>query len=101
MQFKNDRCLNECRKPIKHVCKDYAWNLRTCPYDYDKHCDIDEYLKNYTEGKIITNDLVITCDEIVDVPKTVFTNSNDKKLKHIKWVIIFYYFRFYLLFYFS
>ena len=29
--------------------------------------------------KSITNDLVITCDKIVDTPETVLINSNDKK----------------------
>ena len=63
----------ECKKPIKHcACKeDDAWNPNTYAYKCDKDCEIKEYLKNYTFVKSIIDDLVITCDEILDTPDTM------------------------------
>ena len=39
--------------------------------EWDKHCEIDEYLKKCTCIKSITGDLVTTSDETVHVPETV------------------------------
>ena len=51
--------------------KNYAWNHSTCACEFDKHCEIDEYLKNCTCVKIIIGDLVIACDEILDTQETM------------------------------
>ena len=54
-----------------HVCREeYVQNpsLRTC--EGDKDCKIDEYLKNCTLIKSIVFDLVILCNEIVNVSET-------------------------------
>ena len=74
----------ECKKPIKNcVCKtDFAWIPSTCPCQCVKHCDINKYLKHCSCVKTIVDDLVITCDEIIDEPRTALINSNDKKAKH-------------------
>ena len=80
-KWNNGKSQCECKNPIKHcVCKeDYAWNPSTCACKCDKHCNIDEYLENCHFAKSITDDLVITCDEIIDTPEPVLVNSNDKK----------------------
>ena len=44
---------------IKSMQKDHAWNHSTCAFECDKHCKIDEYLKDSISKK---NDLVIACD---------------------------------------
>ena len=70
----NDKCRRQCKK--HHTCgKDYIWNPATC---------------SYKNGKFITSivdNLIITCDEIIDAEaksyeeetKTVTTNFNEKK----------------------
>ena len=70
----NDKCRRQCEK--HHTCgKDYIWNPATC---------------SYKNGKFITSivdNLIITCDEIIDAEaksyeeetKTVTTNFNEKK----------------------
>ena len=45
----------------------YAKNPSTCA------CEINRYLKS------IVDDLVITCDEVINVSDTVSTNLDDKK----------------------
>lgn len=61
------------------MCKDiYAWNSILCACECDRNCIVVEYLKNYTCVKSNTDDLVITCKEILDALKTVFINFNDE-----------------------
>ena len=57
--------------PTKHhVCKrDYVYNPSTWA------CEISRYSKS------ITDDLVITCDEIIEPSDTVSVNLNDKRSK--------------------
>ena len=51
--WNNDKCWCECKK--RHVCEsDYVWNLATC------NCKNGKYLAS------IVDDLVITCDEIIE-----------------------------------
>lgn len=45
---------------------------------FDKHFDIDEYLKCCICIEFNIDDLVIACDEIVNTSETVLINSNDK-----------------------
>ena len=75
---------------MKHCVtkEDYAWSPSTSASEFDKHCDIDEYLRNCTFTKSITVDLVITCDEIVETPETVLINSHDREAAY-KVIIIF------------
>ena len=49
----NDKCLSECKNHHIHE-KDYIWNPATC---------IGKYGKYFAS---IIDDLVITCDEIID-----------------------------------
>ena len=62
----------ECKNWIKyHVCeKDYICNTSTCA------CEFDKYLNN------IIGDLVVTCDEIIDVVAKPYdrpTNFKEKR----------------------
>ena len=75
----HDNCRCKCKKSIKHlVCKN-TWNSSTCACVYDKHCDIDEYLKHYICVRSNIDDLVITCDKIMNTTETVSISSNYKK----------------------
>ena len=73
-----------------YVKKDYIWNLNTCA------CEINNYLKS------IDDDLVITCDEIIDAvttsykepKKTIPINFNEKR-QSVKWKISIFYLLFY------
>ena len=49
--------------------EDYAWNPSICASECDKVCDIDEYLKCCTRIKSLDNNLLTTCDEIVDTQR--------------------------------
>ena len=89
-RWKLNKCHGECKILMKHCVskEDYAWSPSTSASECDKHCDIDEYLRNCTFTKSITVDLVITCDEIVETPETVLINSHDKEAAY-KVIIIF------------
>ena len=67
-KWNNDKCWCKCKNKKKHcVCKkDYILNPATCSYKNDK------YLASITE------DLVITCDEIIEKTKSIPTNFNEK-----------------------
>ena len=66
----NDKCQCECKK--HRICKkDYTWSLSTCSWE------------NKKKLASITDDSVITCDEIIDAEitnnektKTISTNFN-------------------------
>ena len=51
---------------------------------------IDEYFKHYTFMKRLVDDLVITCDKFIDELGTMSINSNKKKMRYIKCIIIFF-----------
>ena len=69
--WNNYKCQCECKK--RHVCeKDYIWNSATCS------CENGKYLAS------ITDNSVITCDEIIEsydeTTKTIQTNFDKKKV---------------------
>ena len=65
-KWNNDKCQCECKK--HHIReKDYIWNLSICS------CENGKYLAS------ITDNSVITCDEIIDAD----AKSNDKETKSI------------------
>ena len=62
---------------------DYICNPSICA------CEINRcFLKS------IDDDLVITCDEIINVLDNVSINLNDKK-QHVKWIVVIFYWLFY------
>ena len=61
------KCRCECKK--HHICqKDYIWNPATCS------CENEKYLAS------IIDELVITCDEIMEETKTIPTNFHEKNI---------------------
>ena len=67
-QQNNGTCQCVCKRPIKDRVsqEDFAWNSSIYACDWDKDCNINEYLKHFTCTKSLLDDLVATCDEIVD-----------------------------------
>ena len=65
--WNNDKCWCECKK--HHIYEKDIWNLATCS------CRDGKYLVS------ISDDSLITCDEIIDMEetKTVTTSFNEKK----------------------
>ena len=59
--------------------KNIVWNPSTCLWEFDKHCEIDEYSKNSTCMKILENNLVIC----VSLCQSILL------IKNIKLIIIF------------
>ena len=80
----------------KGVCdKEFIWNSSNCEYDFDKSCDVGEYLdyENVTAGKKIVETLIEECTEIIDEVKinwmASFECKNDcKSLCRIYAVLI-------------
>ena len=63
--------INESKILMKHISSECR-----C-----EDCEISDYLKDCTCTKILVDDLVLTCNEVVETPeKTSSTNSNDKKI---------------------
>ena len=62
--------MHDCKnlKEYKLCKKYYTWNHVTCSSKNDK------FLAS------IIDDSLITCDEIIDITKTVSTNFNEKKI---------------------
>ena len=79
--WNNDKCRCEFKK--HHICeKDYIWTSATCS------CKNGKYLVS------IIDDLVITCDEIIEETKTVPANFNEKK-QPVKHKLSIFYLHFY------
>ena len=57
--------------------KDYFWNPSTCAYECDKDCDMSEYLKHFPYMKSLVDDLVVTCDQIIDILELVVISSSN------------------------
>ena len=69
-KWNNNKCRRECKNPRKHHVyeKDYIWNPRTCT------CENGKFLE------IIIGDLVFTCDEILEMTKTIPTNFDENEI---------------------
>ena len=78
-KLNNDKCQWECKKTIKYrECEeDHVWNPSTCACEFDKDCEIDEYLKECEWVKSLIDDLVPIYDEIDDTPKSVVINPSN------------------------
>ena len=76
----DDKCRCGCKELIdKGVCdKGYAWNPSNCECEYDKSCDIGEYLdyKNCTCKKRLADILVKECDETIDEEVEIIDDEN-------------------------
>ena len=90
----NDKCRCECKELIdKGVCdKGYAWNPSNREFEYDKLCDIGEYLdyENCECRKMLVDKLVVEFTETIEETNLVKTNST--KCKHnscILYIVLF------------
>ena len=84
-RWNEDKCRCDCKEFIdKGVCdKGYCFNSSNCECEYDKSCDIDEYL-DYSKCKCrkkLLDKLVEECTENIDETKLV------KKILQIKMKI--------------
>ena len=81
-----DKCKCECKELIDKVAcdKGFIWNPSNCECEYDKSCDIGEYLdyKNCKCRKILVDKLVEECTENVEKVKLTEITSAEDKNKH-------------------
>ena len=76
------RKCNSRQKWNKDICINgymiyYKWNPSKCACKCDKDCEIGGYMKEYEFTKIIVNDLVLTCNKVVDTPKSTSIKLSD------------------------
>ena len=73
MEWKKCRC--ECKELIdKDVCdKGFIWNPSNCDCEWDKNCDIGEYLdyENCKCREKLADKLIVECAETIDETKLV------------------------------
>ena len=93
-RWNNDKCWCECKELIdKGVCdKGYAWNPSNREFEYDKLCDIGEYLdyENCECRKMLVDKLVDEFTETIEETNLVKINST--KCKHnscILYIVLF------------
>ena len=67
------------KKANKHqTCEgDYVWNSNRCACECHKDWNMDEYLKYSTCMKILVDDLVVTFDEMEDIPESASINPSN------------------------
>ena len=77
--MKTNAC--ECKELIdKGMCdKGYIWNPSNCECEYDKLCDVGEYLdyKNYKCRNKLLDKLVEECSENIDRNKMLYNETLD------------------------
>ena len=79
-----NKCRCECKELInKGVCdKGYVWNPSNCECEYDKSCNIDEYLdySNCKCRKKLVDQLLEECTENINETKLIkVTVENENK----------------------
>ena len=67
-----NKCVCECKEDLvsKLVCdKGYMWNPSTCACEYDKYCEVGQYLdyQRFVYRKKLINDLIEQCTTVVDI----------------------------------
>ena len=80
-RWNNDKCRCECKELIeKEICdKGFIWNPSNCECEFDKSCDVGEYLDyaNCECGKRLIDKLVEECSENIDEKKLRSNEIND------------------------
>ena len=78
-RWNEDKCRCECKELIyKGMCdKGFIWNPSNCEYEFDKPCDIGEYLdyKNYKCRNKLVEKLAEECIENIDVNKMLHNDT--------------------------
>ena len=99
-RWNEDECRCECKELIdKGVCdKGYVWNPRICEFEYDKSCNIGEYL-DYSSCKCrkkLIDPLVEECTENIDETKlvniTVENQNNSRCTSYLVYKVLFFIF---------
>lgn len=86
--------INESKTLIKHIsyecrCEFDGRNCNSKQKSDNGKCQCEcEYLKNHTCTKSIIDDLLVTCDEIVDRPETVSISFTNKKFFLLLCVVL-------------
>ena len=79
----NYKCRCECKELTgKIICdEEFIWNHSNCECEYDKSCDVGEYLdyENSKCRKRLFDKLVEECSENIDENKLVSVTLNDYK----------------------
>ena len=83
-RWNNDKCWCECKELIDKGVRDkvFAWNFSNYECEYDKSCDVGEYLdyENCKCRKRLVDKLVDECTKIIDEEKlTLAENGNNYK----------------------
>ena len=55
----------------------HARNPSTCACMCHKDCEIGKYFKDCKCRKCLVDNIVVTCDEVVDTPESAVINLND------------------------
>ena len=82
-RWNEDKCKCECKELIdKGVCsKGFIWNPSNCEREFDKSCDIGEYLSysNCKCRKKLVDSLIEKCTENIDETKLVKKTLDENK----------------------
>ena len=77
-RWNDDKCRCKCKELIdKGVCdKGFIWNPSNCEYEYDKSCDVGEYLdyENCKCRKRLVDKLAEECAKIIYETRLVEIN---------------------------
>ena len=75
----DDKCRCECKELIDNgrYDKGFIWNPSNCESEYDKPCDIGEYLdyQNCKCGKRVIDKLVEECSENIDENEMIYNKT--------------------------
>ena len=81
--WNRNKCRSECKELIdKGICdKEFVWNPSNCEFEFDKTCDIGEYLDygNCKCRKNISDKLIDECTETIEEVKLAKITPEDKK----------------------
>ena len=96
-RWNKNKCRVECKELIdKEICdKAFVWNPRNCECEWDKNCDIGEYLdyKNCKRRKKLVVPIINECTETIREVKianiTLTENENNYKYNSCKVYIVF------------
>ena len=75
-RWNDDKCRSKCKELIN---KGFIWNPSNCECEYDKSCDIGEYLdyKNCKCRIMIIDKLIEECSENIDENEMIYNETLD------------------------
>ena len=84
-RWNEDKCRREFKELVdKGVCDKRFWNPNNCECEWDKSCDIGEYLdySNCKCKKRLVDPLLEECTDNIDERKIFNENENENENKH-------------------